>query len=83
MNKKPIILLVIIQLVISLLGACGQKGPLPPSDKIPPRVSLISPTNGAQSVPVNCSVVITFSEEMNARVAARVSGIFMPGVTAF
>ncbi len=66
MKIKLIISLVIIQIAILLLEACGQKGPLPPSDKIPPRVILVSPTDGAQSVPVDCSVMITFSEEMDA-----------------
>ena len=66
MKKKIIIALAVIQAAILLLSACGQKGPLPPADKIPPRVNLISPTNGAQNVPVNSSVVITFSEDMAA-----------------
>src|SRR5512143_1362311 len=66
MKKKIIIALAVIQAAILLLSACGQKGPLPPADKVPPRVNLISPTNGAQNVPVNSSIMITFSEDMAA-----------------
>ncbi|HSA78775.1 MAG TPA: Ig-like domain-containing protein, partial [Nitrospirota bacterium] len=48
--------------------ACGRKGPVPPPDKTPPRVTSTIPANGSVDVPVNLSngITIKFSKIMDA-----------------
>ena len=65
MKRYSIILFVLI-LTTLVLSACGGKGPLPPADTTPPSVISVNPANGAQNVPINSSVIITFSEAMDA-----------------
>jgi predicted small lipoprotein YifL len=65
---KPSILSVVAITVALLITACGGKGPLPPADKTPPRVTSTIPANGSVDVPVNLSAGITlvFSKTMDA-----------------
>ena len=65
MKRYSLIMLVVTMTALGLSG-CGGKGPLPPSDTTPPSVISVNPANGAQNVPINSSVIITFSEAMDA-----------------
>jgi hypothetical protein len=65
MKKITLILLFIIQAVALLVMTCGRNGPLPPPDKTPPSVVEIVPADGQEVVPINTSIVISFSKEMN------------------
>ena len=64
--KRFLLIMVVLSMITLALSACGGKGPLPPADKTPPSVISVIPANGAQNIPVNSSVVITFSEAMDA-----------------
>jgi hypothetical protein len=63
--KRFSLIMIVFSMMTLVLSACG-KGPLPPADKTPPNVIFVSPANGAQNIPVNSSVIITFSEAMDA-----------------
>ena len=63
--KRFSLIMIVLSMMTLVLSACG-KGPLPPADKTPPNVISVSPANGAQNIPVNSSVIITFSEAMDA-----------------
>jgi predicted small lipoprotein YifL len=64
--KRYVLILFVLSLITLVLSACGGKGPLPPADKTSPTVISVIPANGAQNIPINSSVIITFSEAMDA-----------------
>jgi len=66
MKKLTLVIIVVIQTAALLLTACGRKGPVPPPDKTPPVVTSTSPADGASLIPINSSIMITFSKEMDA-----------------
>ena len=65
MKRYSLIMLAVTMMALGLSG-CGGKGPLPPADTTPPSVISVLPANGAPNVPINSSVIITFSEAMDA-----------------
>ncbi len=66
--KKSSILNAAITTAVLLILACGRNGPIPPPDKLPPKVSSSIPANGSVNVPVNLSggISLIFSKLMDA-----------------
>jgi len=67
MKKKKLLLNTTIVIAFFLMAAsCGQKGPLPSADTIPPSVVQIYPNLNTSLVPINTSVSIVFNKDMNS-----------------
>lgn len=66
MKKLISILLIGTAMAMFIPPACGRKGPDAPPDTSPPTVTSTSPQYGEQDVPINTSIAVVFSEEMNA-----------------
>jgi hypothetical protein len=61
-------------LVVLLVAACGSAGSSPPAQPNAPTVTSFSPGPGATGIPLNTSVLVTFSRGMNQQsVAAAVT----------